>query len=91
VLEVASAVIAHISEKAYDPHYGARPIKRFMQTQILNKVASLMLTKKFAKGSIAEVSLDKKGEIVVEAKKPRKIPSPMNAELRGKKVQANEK
>jgi hypothetical protein len=40
-----------------------------------------MLTKKFMKGSIAEVSLDKKGELQVEAKKPRKIPSPLTAEL----------
>jgi hypothetical protein len=36
-----------------------------------------MLSKKFVKGGIAEVSLDKKGEIVVEAKKPKKIPSPI--------------
>jgi hypothetical protein len=41
-----------------------------------------MLLKKFVKGGIAEVSLDKKGELVVEAKKPRKIPSPLTAELR---------
>ena len=82
VLEVTGDAIAHIGEKSYDPHYGARPIKRFMQTQILNKIASLMLTKKFMKGGIAEVSIDKKGEIVVEAKKPKKIPSPLNAELR---------
>jgi hypothetical protein len=29
------------------------------------------------KGGIASVGLDKKGEIIVEAKKPRKIPSPL--------------
>jgi ATP-dependent Clp protease ATP-binding subunit ClpA len=81
VLEVTPEAISYIGEKSYDPHYGARPIKRFMQTHVLNKIASLMLLKKFAKGSIAEVSLDKKGEIVVEAKKPRKIPSPLSAEL----------
>ena len=75
VLEVTPEAIAYIAEKSYDPHYGARPIKRFMQTQILNKVASLMLSKKFAKGSIASVTLDKKGEIAVEAKRPAKIPS----------------
>jgi ATP-dependent Clp protease ATP-binding subunit ClpB len=77
VLEVSEEALAHIAEKSFDPHYGARPVKRFIQTQILNKVASLMLSKKFMKGGIAEVTVDKKGEIVVEAKKPRKIPSPM--------------
>ena len=86
VLEVSSDAVAHIAEKSFDPHYGARPVKRFIQTHILNKIASLMLTKKFLKGGIAEVSLDKKGEIVVEAKKPKKIPSPIqSSELAAKK------
>jgi ATP-dependent Clp protease ATP-binding subunit ClpB len=78
ILEVSDETIKHIGEKSYDPHYGARPIKRFMQTYILNAIASLMLSKKFMKGGIASVSLDKKGEIVVEAKKPKKIVSPLS-------------
>jgi ATP-dependent Clp protease ATP-binding subunit ClpA len=77
VLEVTPDAVSHIADKSYDPHYGARPIKRFMQTHILNQIAALMLSKKFAKGGIAYVSLNKKGEIEVEAKKPKKIPSPM--------------
>jgi ATP-dependent Clp protease ATP-binding subunit ClpB len=82
VLEVTEQAVEHIAEKSYDPHYGARPIKRYIQTTILNQVATLMLTKKFMKGGIAYVSLDKKGEVVVEARKPKKIPSPLNSELR---------
>jgi ATP-dependent Clp protease ATP-binding subunit ClpB len=74
-LEVTNDVIAHIAEKSFDPHFGARPIKRFMQTHILNKIASLMLSKKITKGSVAHISLDKKEEIVVEVRKPRKIAS----------------
>ncbi len=86
ILEVTPEAVTHISDKSYDPHYGARPIKRFMQTHILNQIASLMLSKKFSKGSIAEVAVDKKGEIVIEIKKPKKILSPMSVELQGKKV-----
>lgn len=78
VLEVTDEAISNIAEKSFDPHYGARPIKRFIQTHILNKIASLMLLKKFAKGGVAFVTLDKKGEIDVEAKKPKKIPSPIS-------------
>ena len=77
VLEVTKEAIAQIADKSYDPHFGARPIKRYMQTHILNKIANLMLSKKFMKGGIAHVSLDKKGEIEVEARKAPKIPSPM--------------
>lgn len=78
VLEVSEDAISHIAEKSFDPHYGARPIKRFIQTNILNQVASLMLTKRFVKGGIASVCLDKKGEIMVEAKRPPKIMSPVS-------------
>jgi ATP-dependent Clp protease ATP-binding subunit ClpB len=77
ILEISPEAVAYVGEKSYDPHYGARPIKRFMQANVLNQIASLMLSKKFMKGSIAYVSLDKKGELVVEAKKPKKIPSPL--------------
>jgi ATP-dependent Clp protease ATP-binding subunit ClpB len=77
VLEVSDEAVAHIADKSFDPHYGARPIKRFMQTNILNQVASLMLSKKFVKGGIAAVCLDRKGEITVEAKRPPKIISPL--------------
>lgn len=78
VLEVAEEAVAHIAEKSFDPRYGARPIKRFMQTTILNQVASLMLTKKFVKGGVAAVTLDRKGDITVEAKRPPKIISPIS-------------
>ena len=77
VLEVTAEAIAHIAEKSYDPHFGARPIKRYMQTHILNKIATLMLSKKFMKGGVAYVTLDKKGEIEVEARKAKKIVSPL--------------
>ncbi|MBP6888116.1 MAG: AAA family ATPase [Candidatus Pacebacteria bacterium] len=84
-LTVTEDAVTYIGEKSYDPHYGARPIKRFMQTAILNKIAQLMLSKKITRGAIAEVSLDKKGEIVVEAKKGKKIPSPLSNEAVTKK------
>lgn len=75
ILEVSLEAVEHIADKSFDPHYGARPIKRFIQTTIMNQIASLMLSKKFVKGGIASVCLDKKGDILVEAKRPPKIPS----------------
>lgn len=85
ILEVTDDALSHIAEKSYDPHYGARPIKRYMQTHILNAIASMMLSKKFVKGGIASVSLDKKGELYIEAKKPKKIVSPISASELAKK------
>ncbi len=91
VLEVSDEAIAFIADKSYDPHYGARPIKRFMQTHILNQIASLMLSKKFAKQGIAYVTLNKKGELEVEVRKPKKIPSPLTATLVATKVTGRRK
>jgi ATP-dependent Clp protease ATP-binding subunit ClpB len=78
-LEVSDDVVAYIAEKSFDPHFGARPVKRYLQSHVLNKIAGLMISKKFTKGGIAEVRLQK-GELVVEAKKPKKIPSPLSKE-----------
>jgi ATP-dependent Clp protease ATP-binding subunit ClpB len=82
-LEVSDDAKEYIAEKSYDPHYGARPVKRFIQNSILNKIANLMLLRKFMKGGIASVTL-LKDELVVEAKKPKKIPSPISAEIQVK-------
>jgi ATP-dependent Clp protease ATP-binding subunit ClpB len=74
-----------IADSSYDTHYGARPIKRFIQTNLLNKLAKIMLEdkkeNKSVNESIVEVDLleekDKdtkeiKKELVVEIKKARK-------------------
>jgi ATP-dependent Clp protease ATP-binding subunit ClpB len=86
ILEVTDEAVTHIMEKSFDPHFGARPIKRYMQTTILNKVALLMLAKKFVKGGVAHVYLDKKGELEVDAKRTRKIPSTI---VTGERVEKN--
>ncbi len=40
---ISDDAIDFISEVSFDPHYGARPIKRFIQTNLLNKLAKIML------------------------------------------------
>ncbi len=50
-----------------------------------------MLSKKFGKGGIAHVSLNKKGDIEVDARKAKKIPSPLNVELRRTKTEGRGK
>ena len=46
-----------IAEKAYDPTYGARPLKRFLQKQIENPLAKLILAGKVKKGSKVQVEI----------------------------------
>ena len=38
-------------EKGYNPAFGARPLKRAIQTEIENKIAQLILEGKFKEGN----------------------------------------
>lgn len=43
-LEVSDAAKEWLGDKGYDPVYGARPLKRTLQTYVQNKLAELILT-----------------------------------------------
>lgn len=42
-LEFTPAFVAYLSEKGYDPAYGARPIKRILQRELVNELATALL------------------------------------------------
>lgn len=55
----------YMTNEGYDPAYGARPIKRLMQRELINIIAKKILEGKVTKGS--ELTVDvKNGEVVVE-------------------------
>lgn len=68
VLNVTSEVLTYLAEKGYDPHYGARPLKRLIQTKILTPIASLMISSGVLKGGRVIVSVEK-GEISIRVEK----------------------
>ena len=55
-IEVTPRAKELLVETGYDPHYGARPLKRAIQNSIQNPLASLMLTGKIRDG--AQVKVD---------------------------------
>lgn len=62
-LEVTAAAIDHIARVGYDPAFGARPLKRVIQREIQNPLATELL-----KGSLGEggkVIIDSDGEQIV--------------------------
>lgn len=59
-----------LAKEGYNPQYGARPLKRLIQSKILNQVASLMLSKGVSRGGEIVVGV-KKGEFSFEVKKGR--------------------
>ena len=51
-LDATSEAIACISEKGYDPQFGARPVKRVIQREVLNALSKEILSGKISSESI---------------------------------------
>ncbi|MBU1239236.1 AAA family ATPase, partial [Myxococcota bacterium] len=56
VLEVSEAAMAHIAHKGMDPLFGARPLKRLIQTLIVNPVSLEIIGGKARPGSTIHVN-----------------------------------
>lgn len=54
-LVVTEAAIDRIAATGYDPSYGARPIKRVIQREIQNPMASALLRESYEEGSTVYV------------------------------------
>ncbi len=83
-LVVGEDALEKIAKDGFDPHYGARPIRRLIQTKVLNEVASLLVTKQTAEGSVVEVVV-RDGVLVVEVQKPKKSPIKIAKKVSGSK------
>jgi len=60
-LKVNDKVKEYIANKGFDPAYGARPLRRLIQNEIENRLASELLQGKFQKGDKIEIALEKGG------------------------------
>jgi len=70
-LTLTPAVLEFLAKEGYNPHYGARPLRRLIQDKILTKVASLMVGRGILQGG--SVTVDMKGsEFVFDVKKTGK-------------------
>lgn len=56
----------HLAEIGYDPAFGARPLKRVIQREVLDKLAREILENKFHKGQVIRVDY-RDGQIQFEA------------------------
>lgn len=64
---ITEPVKAYVVEKAYDPKYGARPLRRMIQTKIEDQLAEEILSGHVKKGDTVRVALRKK-ELVFDVK-----------------------
>jgi len=59
-LTFTPASIEHLAKEGYNPQYGARPLKRLIQTKILTPVANLMVARGVLEGGSVLVDFDPK-------------------------------
>ncbi len=56
-LEVSDEALDRLSKLGYDPQFGARPLKRVLQREILNELSKQILAGKVNKDSVIDVNL----------------------------------
>lgn len=78
-LQVSPEAIASLAKDGFDPVYGARPLRRLIQTAIENPIALYIVAKQFNPGDTIDVGYNEqkseftfvKGQVVVDATKPQ--------------------
>jgi len=70
-LELTEGVIEFLAEKGYDSSYGARPLKRLIQTKILTPIANRMIMDGLGNGAKVRVGT-KDEELTFDLVKPTK-------------------
>ena len=67
-LSLSKEVFEYLAKEGYDPKFGARPLRRLIQSKILTPVANMMVGEGMLQGGTVKVSL-KKGELDFDIKK----------------------
>jgi ATP-dependent Clp protease ATP-binding subunit ClpB len=63
-LRVTDAAKRQLAKDGYDPDYGARPLKRLIQSEVADPLAKKILAGEFAEGDTIEVDMGKGGGFV---------------------------
>jgi ATP-dependent Clp protease ATP-binding subunit ClpA len=56
-LRISNDVKLYLTQKGFDPVYGARPLKRIIQNEILDELALEIIEKKIVDGDIVKIQL----------------------------------
>jgi ATP-dependent Clp protease ATP-binding subunit ClpB len=81
-LSVTDEVLEYLAKEGYDPKFGARPLKRVIQSKILTPVANMMVGEGMLQRGVVKVSM-KKDELQFDVKRQggkAKEPRPKKAE-----------
>jgi ATP-dependent Clp protease ATP-binding subunit ClpB len=62
-LEASDQALEYIAEIGFDPQYGARPLKRILQREVLNELSKEILAGNISNDSVVGIDLDKNNHI----------------------------
>ena len=74
-LVLSEAAYVHLAKEGYNPQYGARPLKRLIQTKILTSIANTMVARSVMEGGSVSVDFkegagpDGKGDFTFDVRK----------------------
>lgn len=60
------AVLKHLAEEGYDPRFGARPLKRYIQNEVVNPLSTAILESKIPPDSHVQLDLDKNKHVALK-------------------------
>jgi ATP-dependent Clp protease ATP-binding subunit ClpB len=62
-IELTGSALNWIAEKGYDPQFGARPVKRVLQKQVVNELSKMVISGELNKGE--KIIVDSDGEKLI--------------------------
>ena len=64
-LQTADEALAWLAEHGWDPHFGARPLKRLIQQEVVNPLSRMLLEGRLGSGDMAVLGVQE-GELKIE-------------------------
>ena len=69
-IEVSDDAKKWLGEEVYEPQFGARPLKRFVQRQIETPLARMMIKESMPEGTVVKVDINDDHELTFDVQKP---------------------
>lgn len=71
-MKITPDAMSYLSEKGFDPQYGARPVKRVIQKEVLNELSRYMLSGKVDKSMLLVMDVFD-GQVVFRKEVPEEV------------------
>ena len=85
-LVISKTALSYLTKKGYNPQYGARPLKRLIQNEILTPIATQMISNGMMQGG--SVSINVKDDKLTFIVKKKAVSSTKRKQVKRKTIKA---